>query len=112
MKQRVTLLNVVSSVLLQLCTIVSGFIVPKIVLSTFGSDVNGLISSLNQLLCYITLLEGGVTSVISASLYKPLATKDMDKTNSVLVTAKKFYQKIGAIESMIGNLLTGGCSIF
>ena len=71
MKNKVTLVNMISSLALQVCTIISGFIIPKIILSYFGSDVNGLISSLNQFLSYISLLEGGVTGVVAANLYKP-----------------------------------------
>ena len=38
---------------------------------TFDSDVNGLVSSLNQFLSYVSLIEGGLTGVVSANLYKP-----------------------------------------
>ena len=69
MKNRITLLNALSNILLQIFTIISAFIIPKIILSYFGSEVNGLVSSLNQLLNYIALLEGGLNSVIMASLY-------------------------------------------
>jgi len=97
MKNKVTLLNVVTSVLLQFCTIISGFIVPRIILGYFGSDVNGLISSLNQFLSYISLLEGGLTSVIAANLYKPLKEKNNEKVSSIINTANQFYKKIGII---------------
>lgn len=95
MKNKATLLNMVSGLLLQLCTLISGFIIPKIILSYFGSEVNGLVSSLNQFLSYITLVEGGISGVIVANLYKPLVENDKDKLSSILVTADKFYKKIG-----------------
>lgn len=97
MKNKVTLLNMISSFILQICTIISGFIVPKIILLYFGSDVNGLISSLNQFLNYITLLEGGVTGVIAANLYKPLVSADTNKLSAILVTSIQFFYKIGWI---------------
>ena len=97
MKNKETLLNMLSGLVLQIFTIISGFILPKIVLSFFGSEVNGLVSSLNQFLSYIALVEGGVTSVIIANLYKPLVEKDRKKLSSIMVTANKFYRKIGFI---------------
>lgn len=97
MKNKITLLNMISSLLLQICTIVSGFIVPRVILSYFGSDVNGLVSSIGQFLSYISLVEGGIGAVILANLYKPLINKDNDIISSVMVTAKKFYKKIGVI---------------
>ena len=97
MKKKVTLLNVISSLLLQFVSFISYFIIPKIILSYFGSSVNGLVSSLNQFLNFITLVEGGVTGVIIANLYKPLIEKNFEKISSILATANKFYRKIGLI---------------
>ena len=97
MKNKVTLLNMISGLILQFFTLISGFILPKIILTCFGSEVNGLVSSLNQFLSYITLVEGGITGVIVANLYKPIAEQDNNKISSVLVTADRFYKKIGAL---------------
>ena len=95
MKSKVTLINIISSLSLQVVTVISGFIIPKIILINFGSNVNGLVSSLNQFLSYITLIEGGITGVVLANLYKPLVDHDEKKISAVLVTAKKFFNKIG-----------------
>lgn len=97
MKNKVTLLNMISGVVLQFFTLVSGFILSKIILTCFGSEVNGLVSSLNQFLSYITLVEGGITGVIVANLYKPIVEQDNNKISSILVTADRFYKKIGAL---------------
>ena len=96
-KNKVTLLNVLSSLLLQIFNIVSAFIIPRIILSYFGSEVNGLVSSLTQFLSYITLVEGGVTGVITASLYKPLVNKDFEKVSSIVKTSNSFFRKIGLL---------------
>lgn len=95
MKSKVTLINIISSLTLQVVTVISGFIIPKIILTNFGSSINGLVSSLNQFLSYITLIEGGITGVVLANLYKPLVDHDNKKISAVLVTAKKFFNKIG-----------------
>lgn len=97
MKNRVTLINVISSALLQLFTALSGFIIPRIILLYFGSDVNGLIASTTQFLSYISLVEGGISSVILANLYKPLVDNDDKRISAVVVTAGRFYRKIGFI---------------
>lgn len=97
MKKRITLLNICTSLILQFVTIISGFIIPKIILNYFGSETNGLISTINQFLSYISLIEGGVTGVITASLYKPLVENDLKKINSIINTTSNFYKKIGII---------------
>lgn len=95
MSQKITLLNMVSGFVLQVFTLINGFILPKIILSFFGSEVNGLVSSINQFLSYIALVEGGITGVVTAALYNPLVKKDEEKISSILVTADYFYKKIG-----------------
>lgn len=97
MKNKTTLWNMLTSILLQIVTVISGFIIPKLILSYFGSEVNGLASSINQFLSYITLVEGGISGVISANLYKPIIEKDNNKISSIIVTAQRFYKKIGRI---------------
>ena len=97
MKSKRTLINTLSSLLLQFVSIISGFIIPRLLLQTFGSEVNGLISSLNQFLNYITLFEGGLNAVILASLYKPLSEKNNDKVNAIASATNRFYKKISLI---------------
>ena len=97
LKSKVTLLNTLSTLFLQFTLIVNGFIIPKLILDSFGSEVNGLVASLNQFLQYIALIEGGITGVITATLYKPLAEGSNKKLSAIVATAKKFYQKIGLI---------------
>ena len=63
-----TRLNMISSLGLQLITILSGFIIPRQILLVFGSDINGLINSLTQFLNYISLVEGGLGSVLMTAL--------------------------------------------
>ncbi|MBR2725562.1 polysaccharide biosynthesis C-terminal domain-containing protein [Candidatus Saccharibacteria bacterium] len=90
----VTAINVFASICLQIATIISGFIIPRIILTTFGSEANGLISSLTQFLNYMALFEGGLSAVVLANLYKPLAERDMEKASQVVATTRRFYNKL------------------
>lgn len=96
-KSKITLLNIMSSLIMQIVSVISALIVPRLILETFGSNANGLVSSISQFLNYISLVEGGITGVIAASLYKPLVDENNYKLSSVLATARSFYRKIGAI---------------
>ena len=40
----------------------------------FGSEINGLVSSITQFLSFISLLEGGLGAVVLAELYLPIET--------------------------------------
>lgn len=90
-------LNIVFALLLQATTFFRGLILPRIIIPAYGSDVNGLISSITQFLAYISLLEAGVGSIFRTSLYKPLSCHDMEGVSGIINEQKRFYRKIGLI---------------
>lgn len=91
------IINIVSSLTLQIFTFISGLIIPRIILVYFGSEVNGLITSLNQFLSFISLVEGGLGSIVLASLYKPIQKNDNKEIASVLYTANQFYFQVAIV---------------
>lgn len=97
MRSKKLLLNISSSLILQIVALICGFIVPKLIITSFGSDVNGLVSSITQFLAYITLLESGIGPVVTAALYKPIASKDKQTIQNILKSAEKFFRVIALI---------------
>lgn len=90
-------LNTSTSLFYQIVMIICGFILPRLILESFGSEVNGLVNSITQFLTIISFLELGVGAVIQSSLYKPLAEKDSDQISRVLVSGQKFFTKLARI---------------
>lgn len=88
-------INTVTSLLMQITTIISGLVLPRLLLSTFGSDVNGLTSSISQFLNFFSVLEGGISGVVLAALYGPVAAKDDYRISEVVCAANKFLKKLG-----------------
>lgn len=93
--KRKLLLNTGSSLLMQLVTLVCGFILPRLILEQYGSEVNGLTQSIKQFLGVITLLELGVGQVIQSSLYRPLANRDSAGISRIMASGGKFFRRIG-----------------
>ena len=89
--------NTSSSLIFQLTTIICGFIVPRLILQTYGSEVNGLINSITQFLSIIAFLELGVGAVIQSSLYKPLSEKDDEEISKIVVSGQKFFSRLATI---------------
>lgn len=96
-KHHITILNSLSSLALQAVTTISGLIIPRLIIYRLGSDVNGLVASLTQFLNFVTLLEGGLSAIVMASLYKPIIDNDHKKISAVLKTTQVFYRKISYI---------------
>lgn len=89
--------NVAFGLLNQFVTIALGIFLPRIVLVSLGSEANGLLNSINQVLIYLALLEGGVGLTITKALYGPVAQKDKPEINGIMSAANIFYRKVGVM---------------
>ena len=101
-------LNIASSILLQAVSGICGLILPRLLLSSYGSEANGLSASISQLLSYTVLLEGGIGGVMRAALYKPLANRDMEGVSSIYHQIKGSFQRISYIYLAFSFLLAIG----
>lgn len=89
--------NTISSLVFQVTTIVCGFILPRLILNAFGSEVNGMVNSIAQFLGVISFLELGVGAVVQSALYKPLAEKNQEDVSKIIASANKFFTRLGQI---------------
>lgn len=96
MKKRV-LHNIMSGLLSQATAVIYGFIVPILLISCYGSKVNGLTSSIAQFIAYINLLQLGIGPVIKSTLYGPVEKKDTRKIGDILGAANSFFRKIAYV---------------
>lgn len=79
----------------QLIAIAFGVLIPRLVLVSYGSEVNGLLNSVVQIFSYFTLLEAGIGAVALQALYKSVATNNQESTNSILSAVNRYYRRIG-----------------
>lgn len=97
MKNKTLFYNSISPLVYQVTTIICGFILPRLILGHFGTEVNGLVNSITQFLGVIAFLELGVGAVVQSSLYKPLADNDNITVSKVITSADKFFRRLGYI---------------
>ena len=94
MGKKKIIINIISSFAMQGVAIIYGLIIPRLIIETYGSEVNGLIVSITQFLGYIVLLEAGIGPVVKSALYKPISEKNKEKIKSILKSAQSFFRKI------------------
>ena len=97
MRRKNALFNIITTLIMQSIVIIYGFVAAKIIITTYGSNINGLVASITQFLGYITLLESGFGPVVKAALYKPISNKDKKTINSILKTSDSFFKKLSGI---------------
>lgn len=97
MRKKKVYANLTSALLLQLVALICGFILPRLILVSFGSAYNGIVNSVNQFLSCVTLLRAGIGGVTRAALYKPLNEKNMKRTAEITLATEIFMRKVAAI---------------
>jgi O-antigen/teichoic acid export membrane protein len=97
--------NLLSGIVYQIILIGISFLLPRLYLENFGSEVNGVLSTIKQIFVYMTLLEAGIGLATMQALYKPVAEGDRDKTGAILSATNRFYAKTGIIYAAIVLLL-------
>lgn len=86
--------NTIAGIGSEIVLIVSGLIIPRFILSRFGSSYNGITSSITQFISCISLMKAGIGGVTRAALYKPLAESDNEKISEIFVQTERFMRRI------------------
>ena len=97
MRKKLFIWNTTTSLLSKVIAIACAFVLPRLILQNYGTEINGLTSSISQFLTIVSLSEFGVTAVVQSALYKPLAENDVNSISKIIVSASKFFRKIGYI---------------
>ncbi len=96
-RTKIFILNSSAALMFQVFSVLSGFIVPKVMMEVYGSEINGLIVSITQFISYFSLVEAGISGATVYALYKPLADRNIKHINGIIVAARNFYYKSGYI---------------
>lgn len=100
-------INTIVALIQEVVAVVCGFILPRLILKSFGSGYNGLTTSITQFLTCAVLLRSGIGGATRAALYKPLAENDINKINSIMAATNLFMRKIALI--LAGLILAFSC---
>ena len=104
-KRKRVVRNIVSQFIYNGVVIVFGLILPRLYLVSFGSDVNGLVSTVKDIFAYLALLEAGIGLNSQYALYKPIANGERDRISSILSATRHYYLRTGTIYAAITLLL-------
>ncbi|ATZ03410.1 hypothetical protein K6V96_06015 [Streptococcus suis] len=100
-EKRNIVLNLLAAIVLQIVTILVAFIVPKLLISTYGPQMHGFITTITNLITYLMLVEAGIASSSIQGLYKPLVSKEERAINAGLNAIGHFYVRIGVTFSAL-----------
>ena len=89
-RKRKVFINITVSVASEIITMICSLILPRLILSHFGSVYNGIINSITQFISFVTLLRAGVGGVTRAALYKPLSEGDTHRISAIIKATERY----------------------
>ena len=93
--------NLIFNILQQFVNILVNFLMPPIIVSSYGSTINGLVSTIRQIMQYIQLTGAGIAQASTIAMYKPLAEKNEKELSGIYNATRNMFSKAGNIFSII-----------
>ena len=97
MKRKRSLINIASSLVGQVLSILMTLLFTRYLLLWHGSATNGLINSVTQIFAYFILLEAGVGAASLQALYLPVAKRDRAGISSIMAATKRYYDRMSVV---------------
>jgi O-antigen/teichoic acid export membrane protein len=107
LRSKKTFKNVAWGFVYEAVAIVCALILPRLILTSFGSQYNGVIGAVTQFLSVIALFQAGVGGVTMAALYKPLAEKNTVRVSVIVKSTESFMHKVVFI--FVGAIVCIAC---
>ena len=85
-------------------TAVINLIIPRYIILTYGSEVNGLTSSIAHVLMIVNLIQAGLGSSVTYLMYKPIGEQDRVELASIIMSAKRLYRIISLAVLGLGTI--------
>ena len=105
-KTKKTALNLITDVIPLLIISLLGIFKVKLFIQYLGQETMGLYNLFNNIMIYVSLVDGGLASAVLFSLYKPNTEGDNKKLSELLSGALTTFSKIGMIVFGIAFLVS------
>jgi O-antigen/teichoic acid export membrane protein len=104
MKDSKLIKNLITPILTHGLLLVASVVTSYTVLVGYGSETNGLISSVNQIFNYLALLEAGIGTATTQALYTAMA-KSREQTQDLLGASQGYFRRSARLH-MLGMIAT------
>lgn len=101
-----TIKNIFYGLLSKITALAFGLIVPRLILTTYGSETNGITASITQIFAYVALLEAGVGGATLQALYSPIGKGEKKDASAILSATHRYYKRTGYIYTIAVVLLS------
>ena len=97
-----TIRNISWRVVVLLLTAIANLIIPRYIILIYGSEVNGLTTTITQVLNIVNLIQAGLGSSATYLMYKPIGERDRLALANIITSARRIYRYISLGISGVG----------
>ena len=95
-------INVMTSFLTNAVFLITAFVVQKTLIATKGAEYNSINGLFSSIISMMSLADLGIGTAIIYHMYRPVAERDEEKINSLLMFYKRCYLVISGVVLLIG----------
>ena len=96
-KKRKTVNNIIYGFGTKMLTMILGILIPRLFIVSYGSETNGLLSTITQIFTYLALLQAGIGTATVNALYKPLDNNEWKQINEVFSQARSYFRRVAVV---------------
>ena len=97
MKTKKVLLNLITDIFPMLIISLIGIFKFKLFVQILGVETQGMYQTFNQIMFYISIVDGGLGSAVLYALYNPITSGKTEEVNEILSGAMTLFSKIGLL---------------
>lgn len=106
MRTKKVILNYITDVVPMIILALIGLIKIDYFIAFLGKDKNGLYNLYSQIMAYVTIVDGGLTSAVLYRMYAPIASKDYNKLARLLKGSRRVFYIIGVLVFGLGIIVS------
>ncbi len=101
MKAKGVMKNVGGSIVMQAVNVLTNLILPPMIISAYGSQVNGLTATITQIISYMSLVGAGLSVAATQAMFKPLAENDEETVSGMMKATGNMFDRVGILYLLI-----------
>lgn len=106
MRTKKAILNYITDVVPMIVLMLIGLVKIDFFIDFLGEEKNGLYNLYSQIMAYVTIVDGGLTSAVLYRMYAPIASKDYQKLGSLLRGSRRIFYVIGGLIFALGAIVS------
>ena len=112
MRSKNALRNIIFYFFFEIIALTCGVVFPKFIISFYGSEINGLTSTITRLLSLISLIQASAIGAAIYQMYKPVASDDFYTQSLIINSSKSFYKKVSAVYLLLSLCIAVAYSFY